>query len=169
MHSDWLILPLLLPTPTICMFSLDHKRNVTKRNETKRSHSSASDSIALLTRLTTPTFWFSLGHKRSYDSDSVATENQPSKGKTSRAAVYNAQVRPVFTSEGVRSQSRSCKSACDLVKIKNQNRTRSHKRDEIRSFHFFFRARLRLPSPTFRLCFSENQIVGVGSRSGRLK
>ena len=26
-HSDWLILPLLLPTPTI-WFSLDHKRNV---------------------------------------------------------------------------------------------------------------------------------------------
>ena len=87
----------------------------------------------------------------------------------SRAARLSAQLRLVFTSDGVRSQSRSCKSACDLVKIKNQNRTRSHKRDEIRSFPFFFRPRLRLPSPTFRLCFSENQIVGVGSRSGRLK
>ena len=54
----------------------------------------------------------------------------------SPAARLSAQLRLVFTSDGVRSQSRSCKSACDLVKIKNQNRTRSHKRDEIRSFPF---------------------------------
>ena len=93
MHSDWLILPLLLPTPTIC-FSLDHKRNVSDGvvsgvgRKWKRSDSSDSDSVALMTPLTTPIFDF---HevKRSYDSaydsaydsdsDSVASENQPLK------------------------------------------------------------------------------------------
>ena len=45
------------------------------------------------------------------------------------------------------------------MKIKNQNRTRSHKRDEIRSF----------PLSSEPACFSENQIVGVESRSGKLK
>ena len=44
----------------------------------ERSDSSDSDSVALMTPLTTPIFDF---HKRSYDSayesDSVASENQP--------------------------------------------------------------------------------------------
>ena len=88
-HSDWLILPLLLPTPTI-WFSPDHKRKVIKQQSCKQSwkkmetfwffwlqfchaYDSAYDSD----------FWFSLGHKRSYDStydsdfDSVTSENQP--------------------------------------------------------------------------------------------
>ena len=51
----------------------------------KRSDSSDSDSVELMTPLTTPIFdfRFSLGHKLSYDSDndsdadSVASENQP--------------------------------------------------------------------------------------------
>ena len=63
MHSDWLILPLLLPTPTI-WFSLDHKRNVSDGvvsgvgRKWKRSDSSDSDSVALMTPLTTPMFDF---------------------------------------------------------------------------------------------------------------
>ena len=59
MHSDWLILPLLLPTPTI-WFSLDHKQNVSDGvgRTWKRSDSSDSDSIALMTPLTTPIFDF---------------------------------------------------------------------------------------------------------------
>ena len=63
MRSDWLILPLLLPTPTIC-FSLDHKRNVSdgvvSRVGKKGEHSDSSDSnsVALRTPLTTPTFDF---------------------------------------------------------------------------------------------------------------
>ena len=50
----------------------------------KRSDSSDSDSVALMTPLTSPIFLFSLGHKRSYDSaydsnsDSIACENHPS-------------------------------------------------------------------------------------------
>ena len=60
MHSDWLILPLLLPTPTI-WFSLDHKRNVSDGvgsgvgRKWKRSDSSDSDYVVLMTPLTTPT------------------------------------------------------------------------------------------------------------------
>ena len=63
MHSDWLILPLLLLTPTI-WFSPDHKRNVSNRvvsrvgREWKLSDSSDSDSAALMTPLTTPIFDF---------------------------------------------------------------------------------------------------------------
>ena len=47
---DWLVLPLLLPTPTI-YFSLDHKRRSHKRNRKKwkRSDSSDSDSVKLMT------------------------------------------------------------------------------------------------------------------------
>ena len=62
-HSDWLILPLLLPTPTI-WFSLDHKRNVSDGvvsgvgRKWKRSDSSDSDYVALMTPLTTPIFDF---------------------------------------------------------------------------------------------------------------
>ena len=62
-HSDWLVLPLLLPTWTI-WFSLDHKRNVSdgvvSRVGKKGEHSDSSDSnsVALTTPLTTPTFDF---------------------------------------------------------------------------------------------------------------
>ena len=62
-HCDWLILPLLLPTLTI-WFSLDHKRNVSDGvvsgvgRKWKRSDSSDSDSVALMTPLTTPIFDF---------------------------------------------------------------------------------------------------------------
>ena len=65
MHSDWLILPLLLPTPTI-WFSLDHKRNVSDGvgsgvgRKWKRSDSSDSDYVVLMTPLTTPSFDFHL-------------------------------------------------------------------------------------------------------------
>ena len=60
-----LVLPLLLPTPTIC-FSLDHKRNVSD---------GVVSGIGTL---------FSLDYKLyasdyDSDSDSVASENQPSK------------------------------------------------------------------------------------------
>ena len=56
---DWLGLPLLLPTPTT-QFSLDHKRRSRKRNQKKwkRSDSSDSDSVELMTPLTTPIFDF---------------------------------------------------------------------------------------------------------------
>ena len=93
MHCDWFILPLLLPTPLI-WFSLVHKRNVSdgvvngvgrNGNIPIRQRSSASNSVALMTplNLTTPIFDLFLikGHKLSsdsaYDSDSVASENQP--------------------------------------------------------------------------------------------
>ena len=59
---DWfIVLPLLLPTPTL-WFSLDHKQNV-------------SDGVVSGIRTL-----FSLDHKlyaSDYDSDSVASENQP--------------------------------------------------------------------------------------------
>ena len=61
-HCDWFILPLLLPTPTI-WFSLDHKRNVSDGvvsgvgRKWKRSDSSDSDSVALMTPLTTFTIF----------------------------------------------------------------------------------------------------------------
>ena len=56
---DWLVLPLLLPTPTT-QFSLDHKRRSRKRNwkKWKRSDSSDSDFVELITLLTTPSFDF---------------------------------------------------------------------------------------------------------------
>ena len=63
MHSDWLILPLLLPTPTI-LFSLDHKQNISDGvvsgvgRKGEHSDSSDSNSVALTTLLTTPTFDF---------------------------------------------------------------------------------------------------------------
>ena len=65
MYCDWFILPLLLPSPTI-WFSLDHKRNVSDGvvsgvgRKWKRSDSSDSDSVALMTPLTTPIFDFHL-------------------------------------------------------------------------------------------------------------
>ena len=54
---NWLVLPLLLPTPTT-QFSLDHKRRSRKRNRKKwkRSDSSESDSVELMTPFTTPFF-----------------------------------------------------------------------------------------------------------------
>ena len=63
MHCDWFVLLLLLPTPTI-WFSLDHKRNV---------------SNGVISGIIIGTL-FSLDHKlyaSGYDSDSVASENQP--------------------------------------------------------------------------------------------
>ena len=78
--------------------------------------------------------------------------------------------RLVFTSDGVGIG--IVKSAYDLVKIKNRSRKRSHKRDgigvrRIRTFPFL-PTPLTTPSLTFRLWSSENQIFGVGSRSGRI-
>ena len=64
MHCDWFILPLLLPTPTI-WFSLEYKRKLSDRvvsgvgRKWRRSDSNSdSDSVALLTPLTTPIFDF---------------------------------------------------------------------------------------------------------------
>ena len=64
LHFDWFILvSLLLPTPTI-WFSPDHKWDVSDGVVTgvgkkwKRSDSSDSDSVALMTPLTTPIFDF---------------------------------------------------------------------------------------------------------------
>ena len=54
-YCDWFILPLLLPTPTI-WFLLDFKRR--SRKKWKRSNSSDSDSVAVVTLLTTPIFDF---------------------------------------------------------------------------------------------------------------
>ena len=56
---DWLVLPLLLPTPTT-QFPLDRKRWSRKRNRRKwkRSYSSDSDSVELMTLLTTTIFDF---------------------------------------------------------------------------------------------------------------
>ena len=60
-HCDWLILPLLLPTPAM-WFSLDGKRRCHKQSQKwrkwKRSDSSDSDSVALITPLTSPIFYF---------------------------------------------------------------------------------------------------------------
>ena len=80
---DWLVLPLLVPTPTI-KCSLDHKQRSRKRNRKKwkRSEFSDSDSVELDSAYDSD-FRFSLGRKRSYESvsdsdyDSVASENQP--------------------------------------------------------------------------------------------
>ena len=65
-HCDWFILPLLLPTLTIC-FSLDHKWQNHKQSRTKME-----------------TFWFfQLRFHCTYDSpynsdsNSIASENQP--------------------------------------------------------------------------------------------
>ena len=60
-HCDWFILPLLLLT---VWFSLDHKQNISdgvlkwSRKKFKRFDYSDSDSIALMTLLTTPIFYF---------------------------------------------------------------------------------------------------------------
>ena len=58
-HCDWLVLPLLPPAPTT-QFSLDHKRRVISGvgRKWKRSDSSDSDSVELMTRLTTLIFDF---------------------------------------------------------------------------------------------------------------
>ena len=60
---DWMVLPLLLPTPTT-QFSLDHKRRSRKRNRKKwkRSDSSDSDSVELDSAYDSD-FRLSLGHK----------------------------------------------------------------------------------------------------------
>ena len=64
MYCDWFILPLFLPTLTI-WFSLDHKRNVSDgvvsgvgRKWRRSDSNSDSDSVVLLTPLTTPIFDF---------------------------------------------------------------------------------------------------------------
>ena len=60
-HCDWFILLLLLLT---IWFSLDHKQNISdgvlkwSRKKFKRFDYSDSDSIALMTLLTTPIFYF---------------------------------------------------------------------------------------------------------------
>ena len=78
---DWFIFPLLLPTPTIWL-SLDRIKSGIGRTW-KRSDSSDSDSVALMTLLTTPVFDFHQV-KRSYDSvydsdsESVVNANQSS-------------------------------------------------------------------------------------------
>ena len=61
MHCDWFILPLLLLT---IWFSLDHKQNISdgvlkwSRKKFKRFDYTDSDSVALMTLLTTPIFYF---------------------------------------------------------------------------------------------------------------
>ena len=70
------------------------------------------------------------------------------------------------------SRNRNRKSAYDLVKLKNRSRKRSHKLDgigvgKIRTFPFSCYSAY-YPVASFRLWSSENQIVGVGSRSGRI-
>ena len=69
---DWLVLPLLLPRTPTTQFSLDHKRRSRKRirKKWKRCDSCDSDSVELMTLLTTPIFDFHYD----YDSDSVASE-----------------------------------------------------------------------------------------------
>ena len=88
MHCVRFIPPLLLPTPTI-WFSLDHKRNVSDGVVSGVGRN--GNVLILLTlipsrlwlRLRDSNFWFSVGHKRSYDSaydsdsDSIVSENQP--------------------------------------------------------------------------------------------
>ena len=69
-----------------------------------------------------------------------------------------------------RNRKRSRKSAYNLVKIKDRSHKRSHKLDgigvrRIRTFPFL-PTPLTTPSLTFRFWSSENQVVGVGSRSG---
>ena len=72
-----------------------------------------------------------------------------------------------------RSRKRSRKSAYDLVKIRNWSRVSGvisateSESEESERFHFL-PTPLTTPSLTFRLWSSENQIVGVGSRSGRI-
>ena len=60
-HCEWFILPLLLPTPAM-WFSLDRTRRCHKRSANwrkwKRSGSSDSDSVALITPLASPVFYF---------------------------------------------------------------------------------------------------------------
>ena len=85
------------------------------------------------------------------------------------------ELRLVFTSEGVGVGVVSGvvrARAYDQVKIKNRSRKRSHKCDgigvrRIRTLPFL-PTPLPTPSFTFHLWSSENQIVGVGSRSGRI-
>ena len=62
MLCDWFIPSFLLPTPTI-WFSLDHKRNVSDgvvSGVGRNGNDSDSDSVALMTPLTTPIFDFHL-------------------------------------------------------------------------------------------------------------
>ena len=58
-HCDWLVLPLLLPTPTpTTQFSLSDGVISGVGRKWKRSDSSDSDSVELKTPLTTPIFNF---------------------------------------------------------------------------------------------------------------
>ena len=83
-HCNWFILPLLLPTPTI-WFSPDHERQSHKRSRKKMETfwlASDSDSVALITLLTTPIFdlqWV----KRSYTTPLTPRTPTPSLVKTS--------------------------------------------------------------------------------------
>ena len=104
---DWLGLPLLLPTPTT-QFSLDHKRRSRKRNRKKwkRSDSSDSDSVELPDDSAYDSdIRFSLGHKLSYDSDydsdSVASENQPLGNEITVNFISSSDCGPGCTRERV--------------------------------------------------------------------
>ena len=83
-HCDWFILPLLLPTPAM-WFSLDRKRRCHKQSQKwrkwKRSDSSDSDSVALITPLTSPIFYFYWVISTLYDPS--LTTPTPSLVKTS--------------------------------------------------------------------------------------
>ena len=102
---------------------------------------------------------------------SVSIHVRMSGLQRSMAATASVWLRLVFTSDGVgvgvvSGVVRALKY--DLVKIKTRSRKRSHMRDgigvrRIRTLPF-----LPTPSLTFRLGSGENQIVGVGSRTGRI-
>ena len=62
----------------------------------KRSDSSDSDCVALMTLLTTPILRFSLIHKGSYGSDSVASENQPLQLRLKYFDSYQVAYMSVF-------------------------------------------------------------------------
>ena len=66
------------------------------------------------------------------------------------------------TASRSRRRKRSHKSAYDLVNFKKIISATESESEESERFHF-----LPTPSLTFRLWSSENQIVGVGKRSGR--
>ena len=146
-HCDWFILPLLLPTPSV-WFTIDLKRNVSSGVVSGVGRN--GNVLILLSLIPShlwPDFWFSLGHKRSYDTVPLTTPTPTPTSSLVKTSLYDLK-----------------------KKKKHRSHKQRYKRDGlgvrwIRAFPFH-PTPLTFPSLMFRLCCSENQIVGVESRSG---
>ena len=128
-HCDWFILPLLLPTPSV-WFTIDLKRNVSSGVVSGVGRN--GNVLILLSLIPShlwPDFWFSLGHKRSYDTVPLTTPTPTPTSSLVKTSLYDLKKKKNI---GVIS------SAISATELES---------DESERFHFF-RLRLRFP----RLC-----------------